>query len=56
MLKKDCASTAGGMGLIPAQATKISHAAGRGQKKKENKKKQVKMRGEHLDPSIFTVA
>ena len=32
-------STSGGMGLIPGWGTKITHAAGRGQKKKKNHNK-----------------
>ena len=32
-----CASTAGGMGLIPGQGTKIPHARGAARKKKKNK-------------------
>ena len=37
---KTCASTAGGMGLIPGQGTKILHAAQCGQREKSGKKKK----------------
>ena len=33
-----CASSAGDVGLIPGQGTKILHAVGRGQKKKKTTK------------------
>ena len=38
---KTCASTAGGMGLIPGQGTKILHAAQYSQREKRGKKKKV---------------
>ena len=38
---KTCASTAGGMGLIPGQGTKTLHAAQCGQREKSGKKKKV---------------
>ena len=34
-----CASTAGGMGLIPGEGTKILHATWSGQKKEKKRKK-----------------
>ena len=36
-----CASTIGGVGLIPGQGTKIPHATWCGQKKKEKRKENV---------------
>ena len=37
---KTCASTAGGMGLIPGQGTKTLHAAQCGQREKSGEKKK----------------
>ena len=41
---QDCASNAGGAGLIPVRVTGIPHAAGHGQKKPQNPKQTNKKR------------
>ena len=44
-----CASTAGGMGSIPGQGTKIPHAVWHGQKQNQDQK-QTKQKYARMDP------